>query len=427
MANTSPDSVERIHSPGTRRETHVAWLFPSLARGYYWQPIFKEFAARCTNTAVFTSIWPGFAPGYENAFEVHTLPGLGYVDLKKKLPDSRRGFIWAPLSILKKLAAFRPDVVFSSGFSTWTLCALWFKLRRRTRVIIYWEGCSAQSVGSSRVKTMLRRWVGRLADAGVSNSTEGTDYLRNVIRMPQEKLLGHPCQVPDMSLLGADSGEASLPNIKRPVFLYVGSISPRKGWRYLLDATRLLVSQGMREFSVLFVGAGEQEEELRTAISEQGLEDIVHQVGGVPYHSLGYYYRSADVFVTPTRADTWGVAVLEAMAFGKAVLCSKYAGSRQMITLGENGFVFDPYDAKQLADYMARFIQDQSLASRLGARSLETMAPYTPARSAEVLADFALQIARRQRQSSGSEMNRPARSDRAHGKVATNLLRVSDK
>ncbi|MGA9988484.1 MAG: hypothetical protein WBP69_11960, partial [Terriglobales bacterium] len=92
--------------------------------------------------AVFTCSWPGFAPGYENAFEVHTLPGLGYIDLKKKLPDSRRGFIWTPLSILKKLAAFGPDVVFASGFSGWTLCALLFRLLGRSRVIIFWEGCS---------------------------------------------------------------------------------------------------------------------------------------------------------------------------------------------------------------------------------------------------------------------------------------------
>ncbi len=171
----------------------------------------------------------------------------------------------------------------------------------------------------------------------------------------------------------------------------MGSLSPRKGWRYLIDATRLLVSQGIREFSVLFVGTGEQDEEMRAAIRDQGLDGIVHQVGAVAYHNLGPYYRSADVFVSPTRADTWGVAVLEAMAFGKPVLCSKYAGSRQMVAHGENGFIFDPFDTPQLAGYMAKFIQDQSLAERLGACSLEKMAPFTPARAADALANLALQ------------------------------------
>jgi glycosyltransferase involved in cell wall biosynthesis len=392
MASTVIDIIDQPVISSARENTRVAWLFPSLARGYYWQPVFKEFVAQCPNTAVFTSIWPGFAPGYENAFKVHTLPGLRYVDVKRPVADSRRGFIWTPVSIVRKLAAFDPDVVFSSGFSGWTLCALLFKLFRRSRVIIYWEGCSAQSVSASKVKTMLRRLTARFADAAVTNGEEGTSYLRDVIGMPQDKVLCHPCQVPDLSLLCTITDEIRFPQIRRPVFLYVASISPRKGWRYLIDAARLLVDQGLRNFSVVFAGSGEQDEDLRTAIREQELDRVVHQAGFVPYHNLGPYYRSADIFVSPSRADTWGVAVLEAMAFGKPVLCSKYVGTRQLVSHGENGFIFDPFDAPQLAGYMGKFIQDRSLAERLGARSLERIAPYTPARAADVLANLAVQI-----------------------------------
>jgi glycosyltransferase involved in cell wall biosynthesis len=259
-------------------------------------------------------------------------------------------------------------------------------------VIIYWEGCSAQSVSTSKVKTMLRRLTARFADAAVSNGEEGNSYLRDVIGMPRDKVLCHPCQVPDLSLLCSITDEVRLPQIRRPVFLYVGSISPRKGWRYLIDAARLLVDQGLRNFSVVFAGSGEQDQEMRAAVTEHQLQDIVHQVGFVPYHNLGPYYRSADVFITPSRADTWGVAVLEAMAFGKPVLCSKYVGTRQMVSQGENGFIFDPFDAVQLAGYMAKFIRDRSLAETLGARSLEKIAPYTPACAADVLAKLAVQI-----------------------------------
>jgi glycosyltransferase involved in cell wall biosynthesis len=414
MVSASPNIDERPNTSQAREEVRVAWLFPSLARGYYWQPVFKEFVARCPRTAFFTSIWPGFASGYEGAFEVHTLPGLRYIDLKKQIADSRRGFIWTPPSIIKKLAAFRPDVVFSAGFSGWTLCALLFKFFQGSRVVIYWEGCSPQSVGASTTKVVLRRLIGRFADAGVSNGDEGIAYLHDVVGMPREKLLCHPCQVPDLRLLCSVAGEISSPPTKPPVFLYVGSISPRKGWSYLLDAAHRLVSQGLTQFSVLFVGGGEQEEELRAAITNYQLDGIVHQIGAVAYHNLGPYYRAADVFVSPTRADTWGVAVLEAMAFGKPVLCSQYAGARQMVKAGENGFVFDPFDANQLADCMARFIQDKNLATRLGARSLEEIAPYTPARAAEVLADLAFRALERQGHSSPSRVNRKAASAPAH-------------
>jgi glycosyltransferase involved in cell wall biosynthesis len=389
MATVAPEVVERPQTLRIAKDIRVAWLFPSLARAYYWQPVFKEFVARCPHTEVFTSVWPGFVPGYENTFTVHTLPGLRYVDLKKRRLDARTGFSWTPLSILKRLADFRPDVIFAAGFSGWTVCALLFRLLFGSRVIIFWEGCSVHALGSSRVRTALRRLIAHFADAAVSNADEGTRYLRDVIGMPEDKLLCHPFQVPDVVLLCSGAGEFSS-EIRRPVFLYVGGLTWRKGWRYLIDASALLVRQGFRNFSVLFVGTGD-EEGMRAAVRDNGLEGIVHKVGSVAYHNLGSYYRNADVFVSPTRQDTWGVAVLEAMAFGKPVLCSKYAGSRQMVTHGENGFILDPSDTQQLASYMAKFILDPYLSKRLGARSLTKMAPFTPARAADALANLALQ------------------------------------
>lgn len=370
--------------------TRVAWLFPSLARAYYWQPVFKEFVARCPCTAVFTCDWPGFAPGFENSIAVHTLPGLGYVDLKKRLPDVRYGFIWTPLSIIRKLAAFGPDVVFASGFSGWTACALLFRLVRDAQVIILFDGCSAHALGKFGVQTVLRRWIAMLADAAVTNTEDGMCYLRDVIGMPRDKILCHPYQVPDLGLLSSGGGELPLPG-RRPVFLYVGGLNWRKGWQYLIEASALLARRGVRDFSVLFVGEGEQAEAMRAAVRDYGLGDIVRQAGAVAYHNLGLYYRNADVFVSPTRSDVWGVAVLEAMAFGKPVLCSKYAGSSQMVAHGENGFIFDPSDTQQLADYMTRFILDENLVKRMGVRALEAMAPFTPARAAEALANLALQ------------------------------------
>lgn len=392
MASTAVEIVEERPAPSVAEKTRVAWLFPSLARAYYWQPVFSKFVARCPRTAVFTSIWTGFAAGYEDSFAVHTLPGLRFVNIRKPVGDSRRGFIWIPFSIVRELAEFNPEVVFSSGFSAWTLFALLFKLLRRSRVIIYWEGCSAQSMTASRLKIVFRRWMARFANAAVCNGTEGASYLQNVIGMPAMKVLCHPCQVPDLSLLGSDVGELRLPDLKRPVFLYVGSITPRKGWHYLIEASRLLIDRGIRDFSVVFVGAGEEDDKLRTEIRQHKLGDIVHQIGPVEYHNLGAYYQAADVFVTPSRADTWGVAVLEAMAFGKPVLCSRYVGTREMVSDGENGFVFDPFDPSQLADCMSKFIQDPILAERFGARAHARIAPYTPSRAADVLAKLALEI-----------------------------------
>jgi glycosyltransferase involved in cell wall biosynthesis len=98
------------------------------------------------------------------------------------------------------------------------------------------------------------------------------------------------------------------------------------------------------------------------------------------------------------------------MAFGKPVLCSKYAGTRQMVTHGDNGFVFDPFDANEMTNYMELFVSDQTLAARMGARSLEKMVPYTPARAADESVALVLDLCRPRVHSSGAIVGSTASS-----------------
>jgi glycosyltransferase involved in cell wall biosynthesis len=80
------------------------------------------------------------------------------------------------------------------------------------------------------------------------------------------------------------------------------------------------------------------------------------------------------------------------MAFGKPVLCSQYAGAKEMIEHGVNGYVFDPRSPGELAEYMARFIQRPELIAEFGQKSKEIIAPYTPACAAKVLESLVLRL-----------------------------------
>jgi len=170
------------------------------------------------------------------------------------------------------------------------------------------------------------------------------------------------------------------------VFLFVGQIIKRKGWNYLLEAARSLVQKGLHSFSVAVVGDGEQRDQLKARLCSLGLQPFVNATGPVPYQSLGSLFEAADVFVLPTLEDTWGMVVSEAMAFGKPVLCSKYAGARELVQHGVNGFVFDPYNVDELAGYMERFIREPELITKFGQRSREIIAPHTPEQAAKALA-----------------------------------------
>ena len=171
--------------------------------------------------------------------------------------------------------------------------------------------------------------------------------------------------------------------LKRPIFLYVGRITARKGIKTLLEACALLKSQGYADYSLLIVGQGDQREELESFIQERNLEEQVMWAGWVEYGNLGPYFQQADVFVFPTFEDVWGMVVPEAMVFGKPILCSNGAASCELIVEGENGYIFDPHDPPSLAEGMRRFLDDPGLVKSMGERSRQLIAKKTPEAAAQ--------------------------------------------
>ena len=372
----------------------VAWLMPTLARGCYWQPLYREFSRLFPNTVIFTGNWPGYLRGYEESFTVQELGGFRFVALRRTETGVDIGFTRAPASILPELRRFRPSVIFTDSFTIWTLYALIYKSFSRCRVVGIWDGTAPSTAFlHSPIRLRLRRTFGRFLDAVITNSHAGERYLRDVLRIPESRILRHLYQVSEPgALCSGQDGESPLKLAPHPVFLFVGRLISLKGLRYLLEAVEQLVQGGMDSFSVVLAGDGEQRQDLLRMVSALRLESIVHLLGQMRYEDMGALFLASDVFVFPTLEDVWAVVVLEAMAFGKPVLCSQYAGAKEMVEHGVNGYVFDPRNPEELAEYMARFIQQPGLIEEFGQKSKEIISPYTPERAAIALGRLVLRL-----------------------------------
>ena len=114
----------------------------------------------------------------------------------------------------------------------------------------------------------------------------------------------------------------------RPVLLSVGRVSVEKG---LDDFCRLDIPGSTK----IIVGDGPYRREL-----ERRYPDI-HFVGAKKGTQLARYYAQADVFVFPSRADTFGVVNIEAMACGTPVAAYPVAGPKDIIDPGLTGFLND--------------------------------------------------------------------------------------
>jgi len=136
-----------------------------------------------------------------------------------------------------------------------------------------------------------------------------------------------------------------------PHVLYVGRLSTEKGVLELVEACRGL--------PLVVVGDGP----LRARVPQA--------VGFVPPAELGPWYERAAVVAAPSRREGYGVAVREAMAWGRPVVACAVGGLPDAVEDGVTGLLVPPGDAAALRGALERLLEDAELRARLGAAARE--------------------------------------------------------
>jgi phosphatidylinositol alpha 1,6-mannosyltransferase len=113
---------------------------------------------------------------------------------------------------------------------------------------------------------------------------------------------------------------------------YVGRVTPEKRVRFLVDLERALVAAGHTNFSILVVGDGNER-----AWLERNLRRAVF-TGVLRGPFLAEAYANMDVFVFPSRTDTYGNVVQEAAASGVPAVVTAHGGPLSLIVPGVTGF-----------------------------------------------------------------------------------------
>jgi SAM-dependent methyltransferase len=160
--------------------------------------------------------------------------------------------------------------------------------------------------------------------------------------------------------------------------LFVGRLEPRKGIDTLLACLPSLAGE-FPDLTFTIVGAdnipspsGPTYRELFER-SEAGarLRDRVRFTGVLSEADLARRYADCDIFVAPSKYESFGLILLEAMMFGKPVIASDVGGMAHIVEPDGNGFLVPPGDAQSLRQAVARLAASSELRARLGRRSRE--------------------------------------------------------
>jgi glycosyltransferase involved in cell wall biosynthesis len=158
-------------------------------------------------------------------------------------------------------------------------------------------------------------------------------------------------------------------------FTFVGRLVARKGVDVLLRAFALLhaaASDRSHAPSLTIIGDGDEREALQSLANSLGVADRVTFAGYLSNEALDSALRDCFALVLPAvphrvlGTEGLGVALIEALSYGRAVIASNTGGIPDVVIHERTGLLVAPGDAPALAAAMQRLIDDPTLARQLG-------------------------------------------------------------
>ncbi|HWF32067.1 MAG TPA: glycosyltransferase family 4 protein, partial [Solirubrobacteraceae bacterium] len=179
--------------------------------------------------------------------------------------------------------------------------------------------------------------------------------------------------------------------LERPTIVTVARIEERyKGHDAILGALPLVLAK-VPDAQWVVIGEGSLRAGLEALARSSGIAGSVRFLGAVGDEERNLWLRRANVLAMPSRlpaggfaGEGFGIAYLEAGAYGKPVVAGNVGGALDAVLDGETGLLVDPRDTAALAQALVTLLLDRELAARLGEagrkRALEHAWPLVVAR-----------------------------------------------
>ena len=151
-----------------------------------------------------------------------------------------------------------------------------------------------------------------------------------------------------------------------PCVLFVGSLIPRKGLPFLVEAAKKIVKE-YRETKFIIVGEGPLRNQLLRKLEAANLSGNFTFLGNVKEDMLPAVYNCADVFALPSIQEGQGIVLLEAQASAKPVVAFDVGGVNEALLNGETGLLVKRGSTDKLADAIMKLLSDKALREKMGA------------------------------------------------------------
>jgi len=316
-------------------------------------------------------------------------PVISYSRVLKRFPRGLRHLLYflAVLKLARKYDIFYAQTIFSAGIPGLMAAKL---LRKKLVIKITgdhaWErfnkGESMEEFQNKKYGWRVR-FIKKMQTCLLKKATKiiaPSQYLKRIIvgwGVPSQKIeviYNAAITLPDLTVSRTEIQKKI--GIEGDVILSVGRLMFWKGFDTLIEIMPDLLKENPN-FSLVIVGDGPEEKNLKNKIANLNLNNKVKLTGRVSHAQIPLYFKVADLFVLNTGYEGLSHVILEVMQSGIPVITTNIGGNPELIENGENGILIDYKNKEQLKEAILKLAKDKSLKEKFRQNSKEKLKAFT--------------------------------------------------
>ena len=268
------------------------------------------------------------------------------------------------------LAGFRPDVLHVHEPLAPSI-SMHATLSSRAPVIATVHAFLDRSRAMEVAAPLLRR-VWAKVDVGVAVSETAAAFLRRALPEASPEIVPNGVDVGAFSDPGLDPRLDRLP--PGPRIVWANRLDPQKGFPVAVAAFAKVL-EVVPDATLVVIGDGRDRDAL--GLLPEAARSRVHLLGTVENDRVPAVHGTGDVFVSAaTGQESFGIALVEAMAAGLPVVATDIPGYREVVDDGVEGLLVPPRDAEALAEALVRVLTEPTVRERLGRAGRERARRY---------------------------------------------------
>lgn len=282
-----------------------------------------------------------------------------------------RSFRFGLFSILKKE---EPDMVFLPEYNVLNLTVILYRIVFKKSFEIYSICDDNISVANkaSVLKKIIRRIQLKYLTGVILTHQEVVNWYKQHLK-PSCKLLIFPIIREDKRFYKQLNNSVPIAQSyiekyrlkDRKTLLFVGRLVAVKNLNRLIEAFKIVQIKN-KDITLIIVGSGELEPQLKKMVRDFDLTESVIFPGRFEEEELLAWYLTAGVFILPSISETFGAVINEALLAGNYVLASRLTGGSALLNENVNGNTFNPYDKSEIADLILKTLKITKLFENQG-------------------------------------------------------------